>query len=141
MFASLAAQLRKAATWMGRALRRAIPWTRSRRGQATWADAARLRRLTAVSPGTRGVVRDLAGGDPAERARLVALGVTPGAPVTVLQTFPTLVIRCDEAELALEPRVARQVLVELTVDTPPPERAAAAEAGSADSPCRPPVLG
>ena len=34
--------------------------------------------------------------------RLCALGVTPGAPVTVLQTFPGVVFMCDQTELAVE---------------------------------------
>ena len=44
--------------------------------------------------------------------RLAALGVTPGAPVEVLQTFPGFVFRCDETELAVEPAVAHAILVE-----------------------------
>jgi Fe2+ transport system protein FeoA len=53
-----------------------------------------------------------------ERAeRLGALGVTPGAPLEVLQTFPSVVFRCDQTELAVEPAVARAVLVDLSADS------------------------
>jgi len=45
--------------------------------------------------------------------RLAALGVTPGAHVTVLQRFPGFVFQCDETELAVEPAVARAILVRL----------------------------
>jgi DtxR family Mn-dependent transcriptional regulator len=49
----------------------------------------------------------------ADRAeRLAALGVTPGAPITVLQTFPSFVFVCDQTEMAVEPAVARCVYVE-----------------------------
>jgi len=43
--------------------------------------------------------------------RLLALGVTPGATVTVLQTFPGVVFLCDQTELAVERGVADAILV------------------------------
>ena len=47
-----------------------------------------------------------------ERAdRLLALGVTPGATVTLLQRFPGIVFLCDQTELAVERDVAEAVLV------------------------------
>jgi Fe2+ transport system protein FeoA len=68
-------------------------------------------RLTALKPGGRGVVRRVLGdGDRAER--LAALGLTPGAPVEVLQRFPGMVLRCEETELVVEPAVAHAILVE-----------------------------
>jgi Fe2+ transport system protein FeoA len=49
---------------------------------------------------------------PAGRAdRLLALGVTPGANIVVLQTFPGVVFRCDQTELAVERSVADVILV------------------------------
>lgn len=69
--------------------------------------------LSALAPGTRGriarVVRDLTG----RCERLAALGVTHGASVRVLQTFPGLVFECDQTELAVERSVARSIVVEL----------------------------
>jgi Fe2+ transport system protein FeoA len=50
--------------------------------------------------------------DPNGRAdRLSALGVTRGARIRVLQTFPGIVFECDETELAVERAVARVILV------------------------------
>lgn len=50
--------------------------------------------------------------DPNGRAdRLAALGVTPGAPVRVLQTFPGIVFECDQTEVAVERAVARVIIV------------------------------
>jgi DtxR family Mn-dependent transcriptional regulator len=43
--------------------------------------------------------------------RLLALGVTPGAPVTMLQTLPGVVFLCDQTELAVERNVADAILV------------------------------
>jgi len=43
--------------------------------------------------------------------RLIALGVTPGARVQVLQTFPGVVFLCDQTELAVERAIARTILI------------------------------
>jgi Fe2+ transport system protein FeoA len=69
--------------------------------------------LSRLRPGTRGrivrVTRDLTG----RSERLAALGVTHGATVRVLQTFPGIVFECDQTELAVERVVARSILVEV----------------------------
>jgi len=71
------------------------------------------RRLSGMDPGTHGrVVRVTR--ENADRAdRLAALGVTPGASITVLQRFPGVVFLCDQTELAVEPAVARAIVVEV----------------------------
>lgn len=43
--------------------------------------------------------------------RLFALGVTPGARIRVLQTFPGIVFLCDQTELAVERAIARTILI------------------------------
>jgi len=72
-----------------------------------------LHPLSALPPGTCGTVvrvtRDLT----SRAERLAALGVTPGARVRVLQTFPGIVFECDQTELAIERLVARAIWVEL----------------------------
>ena len=49
--------------------------------------------------------------------RLLALGVTPGATVTMLQTFPGIVFLCDQTELAVERAVADAILIKPDGDT------------------------
>jgi len=72
------------------------------------------RPLSSLEPGDEGVVVKVLH-DRLERAdRLAALGVTPGARVRVLQTFPGIVFRCDETELAIERGVGRSILVDIT---------------------------
>lgn len=72
-----------------------------------------LHPLAALPPGARGrvmrVIRDLTG----RADRLAALGVTPGASIRVVQTFPGIVFECDQTELAVERAVARSILVSL----------------------------
>jgi Fe2+ transport system protein FeoA len=41
------------------------------------------------------------------------LGVTPGAAIRVLQTFPGIVFECDQTEMAVEREVARAILIEV----------------------------
>jgi len=69
--------------------------------------------LESLRPGTRGriahVARDLTG----RAERLAVLGVTPGATVRLLQTFPGIVFECDQTELAVERFVAASIWVEL----------------------------
>ena len=68
--------------------------------------------LSSLRAGARGricrVTRDLTG----RTERLAALGVTPGATVRLLQTFPGIVFECDQTELAVERVVARSIFVE-----------------------------
>jgi Fe2+ transport system protein FeoA len=69
--------------------------------------------LSALAPGVRGriarVTRDLT----PRAERLAAMGVSPGASITVLQTFPGIVFECDQTELAVERAVAASILVEI----------------------------
>ena len=67
--------------------------------------------LTALRAGSRGVVVEVRGSDNGRVDRLLALGVTPGARVSVLQTFPGIVFLCDQTELAVERGVADAILV------------------------------
>lgn len=71
--------------------------------------------LAALKAGNCGrvrcVLRDLTG----RAERLAALGVTPGAAVRVLQTFPVIVFECDQTEVAIERALARAVVVDCEI--------------------------
>ncbi len=69
------------------------------------------RSLASLEEGTRGVIVEVRSEAEGRADRLLALGVTPGATVTVLQTFPGVVFLCDQTELAIEHRVADVILV------------------------------
>lgn len=70
-----------------------------------------VRPLSALPPGASGVIVDVRADHALRIDRLFALGMTPGASVTVLQTFPAFVFLCDQTELAVERDVARLILV------------------------------
>lgn len=73
----------------------------------------KARPLASLKPGAHGrivrVARDLT----SRAERLAALGVSAGAAVRVLQTFPGIVFECDQTELAVERTVARSIFVEV----------------------------
>lgn len=75
--------------------------------------ASEVRPLSALASGATGrivrVTRDLT----TRVERLAALGVSAGASVRVLQTFPGIVFECDQTELAVERLVARSIWIEL----------------------------
>ena len=70
--------------------------------------------LSVLRRDIRGVVLEVRADDRGRADRLLGLGVTPGAHVTVLQTFPGIVFLCDQTELAVERRVAKSIVV--TID-------------------------
>ena len=69
-------------------------------------------RLSSLSANQRARIVRVLHSDAARADRLLALGVTPGALITVLQTFPGVIFQCDETEVAIEPEVARSIIVE-----------------------------
>ena len=71
------------------------------------------RRLSTLAVGERARVSRVLRDDGGRAERLKALGVTPGARVRMLQRFPGFVFECDETELAIEPAVARAIVVEM----------------------------
>jgi ferrous iron transport protein A len=72
----------------------------------------RGRRLASLAVGEWGVVLRVLRDSPGRAERLMALGVTPGARVRLLQRFPGFVFQCDQTELAIEPSVARAIVLE-----------------------------
>ncbi len=70
-----------------------------------------VKTLAALPVGARGTIADVSRRDPQRMDRLLALGVTPGAKVTLLQAFPGIVFLCDQTELAIERAVAEAILV------------------------------
>jgi DtxR family transcriptional regulator, Mn-dependent transcriptional regulator len=82
-----------------------------RRGEARVTAAASGTALTMLREGARGIVLEVRSSDDGRVDRLLALGVTPGARVTVLQTFPGIVFLCDQTELAIERGVADSIIV------------------------------
>jgi len=71
----------------------------------------RAKALGDLPVGARGVVVEIAASNEGRMDRLLALGVTPGARVSVLQTFPGVVFLCDQTELAVEQSVASSIFV------------------------------
>ena len=71
----------------------------------------RPRPLSSLAVDERAVVADVHAHEAGRAERLLALGVTPGAAVTMLQKIPGVVFLCDQTELAVERSVADAILV------------------------------
>ena len=67
--------------------------------------------LSSLKAGFRGVIVEVRTTHDGRADRLLALGVTPGARIVVLQTFPGIVFLCDQTELAVERSVADSIYV------------------------------
>jgi Fe2+ transport system protein FeoA len=74
--------------------------------------------LSSMAEGARGVIVEVHAHDQGRADRLLSLGVTPGASVMMLQTFPGVVFLCDQTELAVERGVANAILVRLQETRP-----------------------
>jgi DtxR family Mn-dependent transcriptional regulator len=70
-----------------------------------------VRPLSSLCEGTHGRIVEVRSENSGRADRLLALGVTPGALVTVMQTFPGVVFLCDQTELAVERDVAAAILI------------------------------
>ena len=67
--------------------------------------------LSSLREGARGTVSHIHSHRSDGVERLLALGVTHGAAITVLQTFPGVVFLCDQTELAIERAVAETIFI------------------------------
>jgi Fe2+ transport system protein FeoA len=70
-----------------------------------------VRPLSWLAAGDKARVVDVVATNGGRADRLLSLGVTPGARITMLQTFPGVVFLCDETELAVERAVAAAIIV------------------------------
>lgn len=75
-------------------------------------DASGPSPVGSLRPGQSGRVVQVASIDAARVVRLSNLGVLPGATVTLIQRRPAVVIRVGETQIALDPEVAADILVE-----------------------------
>jgi Fe2+ transport system protein FeoA len=69
--------------------------------------------LSALEPGARGTIVEVRSDQGDHVERLLALGVTAGASVTLLQAFPGIIFLCDQTELAVERTVAEGIVVQI----------------------------
>lgn len=68
-------------------------------------------RLSALRPGQRGTVSCLESPGSVPTAKLLALGVLPGARVVLLQRYPGYVFRMGHSEVAVDAELARRIRV------------------------------
>jgi Fe2+ transport system protein FeoA len=72
--------------------------------------------LTSLADGQAGEVISLNAGHPGRSNALAVFGLVPGSRFVLQQKRPAFVIRIGETELALEPAIAREILVKRTTN-------------------------
>ncbi|MFQ6045464.1 MAG: ferrous iron transport protein A [Gemmatimonadales bacterium] len=76
---------------------------------------ARVVTARELTKGERATVLCVGGPRRARQNALALFGIVPGAEVVLLQHRPSCVIRIGETELALDPEIAREILVERVI--------------------------
>ena len=67
--------------------------------------------LSTLPSGAHAIVSSVLHASTPRVEQLLSLGITPGALVTMMQRFPSVVFLCDQTELAVERAVADAILV------------------------------
>lgn len=85
---------------------------RRRRRRGSQAREESVRRTVAdLAPAERASVLGLTSKVPGELNKLMALGVLPGASLTLLQRSPSYVLKVGETVLAIDEKIAQSILV------------------------------
>ena len=83
---------------------------REHKGAAT----AAIVPLSEMKADERGAIAYLSAREPEAMQKLMALGVLPGAPVLLIQTFPSVVFQVGQTQVALDTSLARDIYVRRT---------------------------
>lgn len=89
---------------------RPIPPGRCCKARRGAADAA-IVPLSEMKSGERGAIAYLAATQPETMQKLMALGALPGAPVTLIQTFPSVVFQVGQTQIALDKPLAQDIYI------------------------------
>lgn len=75
--------------------------------------------LTEVKKGQTAVVTEVMRDETGHWRKLFALGLSPGAEITVVQRWPTVVLQIGMAQVAVDSSMAKMITVELAVSRSP----------------------
>ena len=75
------------------------------------AAAAAIILLAEMHAGERGTIAYLSTSEADTMQKLMSLGTLPGVPVTVIQTFPSVVFQVGQTQIALDKALARDIYV------------------------------
>lgn len=67
--------------------------------------------LSQLPEGAKGYVSALATRDPERLQKLMAFGVLPGMPISLLQRAPAFVFQVGQTQVAVDERIAADILV------------------------------
>jgi len=86
-------------------------------GQETKAEKV-VSSLSRLSPGQRGRVAYIYAPETNKLQKLMAMGILPGAPLTLLQAFPSYVFAAGETQFAVDKEIAEAIYVRLVEEAP-----------------------
>ena len=69
--------------------------------------------LSQLAPGQKGKVAYIYAPESSQFQKLVAMGILPGAPVSLIQSFPTYVFRAGQMQFAVDKEIADAIYVRL----------------------------
>lgn len=75
-------------------------------------ERSRMKTVVDMRPAEEAVVKTLSATSPEHLNKLMSLGVLPGTKLTLLQRFPSLVLKVGETALALDKTVAQLIEVD-----------------------------
>lgn len=76
--------------------------------------------LSELAPGQKGKVAYIYAPESAKLHKLIAMGIHPGAGITLIQGFPSYVFRAGQTEFAVDRGIADSIYIRLVEETPNP---------------------
>ncbi len=80
--------------------------------------------LAQLTPGQKGKVAYIHAPESGELQKLMAMGILPGAPVSLLQSFPSYVFQVSQTQFAVDKEIADTIFVRLVAEPTHPTAAA-----------------
>ena len=72
--------------------------------------------LSQLAPGQRGKVAYIYAPESRQLQKLVAMGILPGAPVSLIQTFPSYVFQVRQTQFAVDKEIADAIYIRLVAE-------------------------
>lgn len=74
--------------------------------------------FTTAKPGDQGIVAAIKTTDATTVQRLLAMGIVPGAPISVEQAFPAYILKVGRTRVSVDRQMAEQIYIQVFIDPP-----------------------
>lgn len=72
----------------------------------------KIQPLSEVKKNRKGVVHELQTNEEFKMQKILAMGIMPGKPIHVIQSWPVIVLQIETAQMALDKNLADAILVD-----------------------------